>query len=215
MRNRQRVHFDDLPSTRIEHMITQKLILASKSPRRAEILRAVGWQFESIAANIDETREQDEDAVSYVKRLAKTKAEKIRAHVVNGTVLGADTTVVVNGEILEQPHDADDARRMLYLLNNKWHEVLTGVALISDDNGNDSVLVDHELTRVRFGEMSDAEIDWYISTGEPFGKAGAYGIQGHAALFIEEVQGDYFNIVGLPIRLVYELLNKAGIPAVD
>ena len=196
-------------------MITQKLILASKSPRRAEILRAVGWQFESIAADIDETRERGEDAVSYVKRLAKTKAEKIRAHVVNGTVLGADTTVVVNGEILEQPHDADDARRMLYLLNNKWHEVLTGVALISDDNGNDSVLVDHELTRVRFGEMSDAEIDWYISTGEPFGKAGAYGIQGHAALFIEEVQGDYFNIVGLPIRLVYELLNKAGIPAVD
>lgn len=215
MRNRQRVHFDDLPSSRIEHMITQKLILASKSPRRAEILRAVGWRFESIAANIDETREQDEDAVSYVKRLAKTKAEKIRAHVVNGTVLGADTTVVVNGEILEQPHDADDARRMLYLLNNKWHEVLTGVALISDGNGNDSVLVDHELTRVRFGEMSDAEIDWYISTGEPFGKAGAYGIQGHAALFIEEVQGDYFNIVGLPIRLVYELVNKAGIPAAD
>jgi len=215
MRNRQRVHFDDLPSTRIEHMITQKLILASKSPRRAEILRAVGWQFESIAADIDETRERGEDAVSYVKRLAKTKAEKIRANVANGTVLGADTTVVVNGEILEQPHDADDARRMLYLLNNKWHEVLTGVALISDDNGNDSVLVDHELTRVRFGEMSDAEIDWYISTGEPFGKAGAYGIQGHAALFIEEVQGDYFNIVGLPIRLVYELLNKAGIPAVD
>ena len=192
-------------------MLRTKLILASKSPRRAEILRAVGWQFETIAANIDETRERDEDAVSYVKRLAKTKAEKIRAHVVNGTVLGADTTVVVNGEILEQPHDADDARRMLYLLNNKWHEVLTRVALISDGNGNDSVLVDYELTRVRFGEMSDAEIDWYISTGEPFGKAGAYGIQGHAALFIEEVQGDYFNIVGLPIRLVYELLNKAKI----
>jgi len=194
-------------------MLTQKLILASKSPRRAEILRAVGWQFETIAANIDETRERDEDAVSYVKRLAKTKAEKIRAHVVNGTVLGADTTVVVNGEILEQPHDADDARRMLYLLNNKWHEVLTGVALISDGNGNDSVLVDYELTRVRFGEMSDAEIDWYISTGEPFGKAGAYGIQGHAALFIEEIQGDYFNIVGLPIRLVYELLNKTRLRA--
>ena len=191
-------------------MLKQKLILASKSPRRAEILRAVGWQFESIAANIDETREQDEDAVSYVKRLAKTKAEKIRGQIMNGIVLGADTTVVVNGEILEQPHDAEDARRMLRLLNNKWHEVLTGVALVSDgaQDGSDSVVVDHEVTRVRFGEMSDAEIDWYISTGEPFGKAGAYGIQGHAALFIEEVQGDYFNIVGLPIRLVYELLNR-------
>ena len=196
-------------------MLTQKLILASKSPRRAEILRAVGWQFETIAANIDETREPDEDAVSYVKRLAKTKAEKIRAQVASGMVLGADTTVVVNGEILEQPHDAEDARRMLHLLNNKWHEVLTGVALVSDgtQDGSDSVLVDHELTRVRFSEMSDAEIDWYISTGEPFGKAGAYGIQGHAALFIEEIQGDYFNIVGLPIRLVYELLNKTRLRA--
>ncbi len=191
-------------------MLRTKLILASKSPRRAEILRAVGWQFESIAANIDETRELDEDAVSYVKRLAKTKAEKIHTQVVNGIVLGADTTVVVNGEILEQPQDAEDARRMLHLLNNKWHEVLTGVALVSDgtQDGSVSVLVDHELTRVRFGEMSEAEIDWYISTGEPFGKAGAYGIQGHAALFIEEIKGDYFNIVGLPIRLVYELLNR-------
>ena len=200
-----------------DHMLRAKLILASKSPRRAEILRAVGWQFESIAANIDETRARDEDAVSYVKRLAKTKAEKIHAQVVTGIVLGADTTVVVNGEILEQPHDVEDARRMLHLLNNKWHEVLTGVALVSDgtQDGSDSVLVDHELTRVRFGEMSDAEIDWYISTGEPFGKAGAYGIQGHAALFIEEIQGDYFNIVGLPIRLVYELLNKTRLRAAD
>jgi septum formation protein len=198
-------------------MLRTKLILASKSPRRAEILRAVGWEFETIAANIDETRERDEDAVSYVKRLAKAKAEKIRAHVAHGTVLGADTTVVVDGEILEQPHDAEDARRMLHLLNNKWHEVLTGVALVSDgiQGGSHSVLVDHELTRVRFGEMSDAEIDWYIATGEPFGKAGAYGIQGHAALFIKEVQGDYFNIVGLPIRLVYELLNKAGLEVAD
>jgi len=196
-------------------MLTQKLILASKSPRRAEILRAVGWQFETIAANIDETREPDEDAVSYVMRLARTKAKKIRAQVASGMVLGADTTVVVNGEILEQPQDAEDARRMLHLLNNKWHEVLTGVALVSDgtQDGSDSVLVDHELTRVRFSEMSAAEIDWYISTGEPFGKAGAYGIQGHAALFIEEIQGDYFNIVGLPIRLVYELLNKTRLRA--
>jgi septum formation protein len=196
-------------------MLTQKLILASKSPRRAEILRAVGWQFETIAANIDETREPNEDAVSYVMRLARTKAEKIRAQVASGMVLGADTTVVVNGEILEQPQDAEDARRMLHLLNNKWHEVLTGVALVSDgtQDGSDSVLVDHELTRVRFSEMSAAEIDWYISTGEPFGKAGAYGIQGHAALFIEEIQGDYFNIVGLPIRLVYELLNKTRLRA--
>ena len=191
-------------------MLKEKIVLASKSPRRAEILRAVGWQFETIAANIDETREPNEDAVSYVMRLARTKAEKIRAQVASGMVLGADTTVVVNGEILEQPQDAEDARRMLHLLNNKWHEVLTGVALVSDgtQDGSDSVLVDHELTRVRFSEMSAAEIDWYISTGEPFGKAGAYGIQGHAALFIEEIQGDYFNVVGLPVRLVYELSRR-------
>jgi septum formation protein len=122
-----------------------------------------------------------------------------------GLVLGADTTVVVNNQILGQPIDDADAKRMLQLLSGMWHEVLTGVAVARV--GGES-RVDYETTRVRFAEMSEQEIDWYISTGEARGKAGAYGIQGAAGLFIQEIEGDYFNIVGLPIRLVYELTGQ-------
>ena len=182
-------------------------MLASKSPRRAEILRAVGWEFEAVAANIDETRMESEDGVSYVKRLAQTKAETVAKKIPhNGFVLGADTVVVVDGEILGQPSNDEDARRMLRLLSGKWHEVLTGLALVRAGNAP-RVLVEHETTRVRFCEMSPDEIDWYVSTGEPSDKAGAYAIQGRGGLFIEEIEGDYFNIVGLPVRLLYELMS--------
>ena len=188
-------------------VIKEKLILASKSPRRAEILRAAGWPFEPIAADIDETRNNDEDAVSYVERLAKEKAQAVAAAVPGGLILAADTTVVVDHHVMGQPVDDDDARRMLTLLKGRWHEVLTGVALLRAGQTSAPV-VDYASTRVRFSDMSAEEIDWYISTGEPRGKAGAYGIQGRAALFIEEIEGDYFNIVGLPIRLVYELVKR-------
>ena len=184
--------------------LREKLVLASGSPRRAEILERAGWPHEVIVAGIDETLLPGEEAAAYVQRLARSKAEKVASGVDHGLVLGADTTVVVVDKILGQPVDAADARRMLELLNAKWHEVLTGVALVrvGGETG-----VGYETTRVRFAEMSDEEIDWYISTGEPFGKAGAYGIQGKASLFIEEIEGDYFNIMGLPIRLVYELVQ--------
>jgi septum formation protein len=187
--------------------LKQKLILASKSLRRVEILRAVGWEFEAIAADIDETRFPSEDAVSYVERLARTKAETVAKKSSAGLVLGADTVVVVDEHILGQPRDDDDARRMLQLLSGQWHEVLTGVALVGAGDHSQGA-VEHETTRVRFCEMSSEEIDWYVSTGEPRGKAGAYAIQGSGALFIEEIQGDYFNVVGLPIRLVYELSRR-------
>ena len=192
-----------------KHVLGEKLILASQSPRRAEILRAVGWEFEAIAADIDETRYTSEDAVSYVKRLAQTKAETVAKKVSAGLVLGADTVVVIGEEILGQPRDDEDARRMLQLLNGAWHEVLTGVALVR--TGQESqILGNHETTRVRFCEISADEIDWYVSTGEPRGKAGAYAIQGRGALFIGGIQGDYFNVVGLPVRLVYEMFRQAG-----
>ena len=113
-----------------------------------------------------------------------------------------DTTVVVNNEILGQPVDAADAKRMLGLLNARWHDVLTGVAVVRV--GGES-RVAYETTRVRFAEMSEREMDWYVATGEAFGKAGAYAIQGKASLFVEDIAGDYFNIMGLPSRLVYEL----------
>jgi septum formation protein len=195
-----------LTSMSVEKMQLEKLILASRSQRRAEILSAAGWPFEAVAADIDESLHEAEDAVSYVTRLALTKAQTVARKMATGIVLGADTTVVVDGELLAQPLDNDDARRMLRMLSGKWHEVLTGVALMR--GGENNALVDYETTRVRFAEMSDKEIDWYLSTGEPRGKAGAYGIQGHAALFVEEIAGDYFNIVGLPVRLVYELSRR-------
>ena len=183
----------------------EKLILASGSPRRKELLTAVGWEFEAIVAGVDESVRPGEDPAAYVQRLAQSKAEAAAAKVDHGLVLGADTTVVVANQILGQPVDDADAKRMLQLLNGKWHEVLTGVALVRVSGAS---RVEYETTRVRFAEMSEQELDWYISTGEARGKAGAYGIQGAAGLFIEEIQGDYFNIVGLPIRLVYELSRQ-------
>ena len=190
----------------LEEVLKEKLILASRSPRRAEILNAVGWPFEMVAANIDESRFESEAAVPYVRRLAQTKAETVAKNLTSGLVLGADTVVLVDEEILGQPSDAKDARRMLKLLSGRWHEVLTAVALVRAGHGQ--VIADQEKTRVRFAEMSVAEIDWYVATGEPMDKAGAYAVQGSAALFIEEIQGDYFNIVGLPVRLVYRLVRK-------
>jgi septum formation protein len=188
-------------------MLNEKIILASRSPRRAEILQAVGWEFEAFAADIDETRNETEDAVAYVKRLARTKAETVARKTSAPLVLGADTVVVVDKEILGQPRDDEDARRMLRLLSGRWHEVLTGVALVRAGKPSE-VLTDFATTRVRFAAMSADEIDWYVATGEPRGKAGAYGIQGRAALFIAGIEGDYFNVVGLPVRLVLELSRQ-------
>ena|SRR5215213_10776850 len=185
--------------------LREKLVLASGSPRRAEILERAGWPHEIIVAGIDETVLPNEEPAAYVQRLARSKAETVASRVETGLVLGADTTVVVANQILGQPVDGADARRMLRLLNAKWHDVLTGVAVVRVGG---ETRVAYETTRVRFAEMSEEEIDWYIATREPFGKAGAYGIQGKAALFIEEIQGDYFNIMGLPIRLVYELTGE-------
>jgi septum formation protein len=186
--------------------LREKLVLASGSPRRAEILQRAGWRHEVIVAGIDESVLPHEDPAVYVQRLARSKAEAVAQRLEAGLVLGADTTVVIADQILGQPVDDADARRMLELLNGKWHEVLTGVALVRVGG---ATRVAYATTRVSFAEMSESEIDWYISTGEPFGKAGAYGIQGKAALFVKEITGDYFNIMGLPIRLVYEL---SGMP---
>lgn len=183
------------------------VILASRSPRRAEILAAVGWPFEVVVAGVDESLKSGEDAVKYVERLAQSKASAVAARVSNRLVLGADTTVVVDDQILGQPVDEEDAKRMLTLLNDGWHEVITGVAIVRA--GSDmKVVVRHERTRVRFARMSDEQIDWYISTAEPMDKAGAYAVQGKGAIFIREIRGDYFNVVGLPIRLVYEMATQ-------
>jgi septum formation protein len=179
------------------------LVLASSSPRRAEILTAVGWPFETHPAGVDETRLEGEPPEDFVRRLAREKAEAVARTRLFGLVLGADTTVVVDGRILEKPRDEEDARRMLRLLGGCWHEVLTGVALVRAETGR--VVVGIERTRVRFAETSEEEIAWHVREGEVLDKAGAYAIQGRAALFIEGIEGDYWNVVGLPVRLVYEL----------
>jgi septum formation protein len=186
-----------------------KLILASASPRRAEILRTVGWPFAALAVDIDESRRAGEEAAAYVGRVARAKAEALR--VPGSTILGADTVVVIENEILGKPLDDEDARRMLRLLRDRWHQVLTGVALVNGETG--SAKVAHEVTEVRFAAMSEDEISWYVATGEPQDKAGAYAIQGQGARFIKEIRGDYFNVVGLPVRLLYELLGTDGTPA--
>lgn len=185
----------------------EPLVLASSSPRRAEILRAVGWAFTKSPVEIDESTLAGEQPVAYVERLARTKAGAAALGASGVVVLGADTTVVVDGEILAKPLDERDAQRMLRLLSGRWHEVLTGVALVRAGDEARSIVA-HEATRVRFARMTEAEINWYAATGEPMDKAGAYAVQGRASLFIEEIKGDYWNIVGLPVRLVYRLMRE-------
>lgn len=184
----------------------EPLVLASSSPRRAEILRAVGWEFEACPADVDESVRGGEAPEDYVRRLAREKAGAVASRRLFGLVLGADTTVVVEGDILGKPRDEDEARRMLRRLAGRWHEVLTGVALVRAETGRSAVGL--ERTRVRFAETTEEEIDWHVRTGQLLDKAGAYAIQGRAALFIEAIEGDYWNVVGLPVRLVYELAKK-------
>lgn len=183
------------------------LVLASASPRRTELLRAAGIGFTIEVANVDESLLPGEAPRAYVERLARAKAEA-SAHA--GTLtLGADTTVVIDGEILGKPADAEDAKRMLRALSNRWHEVWTGVALV--DAATQRVWTSAEVTRVKFAELSEAEIDWYVASGEPMDKAGAYGIQDRASRFVERIEGSYTNVVGLPVQTVYRVLKESGV----
>ncbi len=178
------------------------LILASASPRRAELLRSAGIEFAVRVADIDESLLPGEMPADYVLRLSREKAAAITQP--GETVLGADTTVVIEEEIAGKPVDAEDAARMLRALSGRWHEVLTAVTLISDD------LISSELTvtRVKFSQLTQKEIDWYVATGEPMDKAGGYGIQGYASRFVESIEGSYSNVVGLPVETVYRMLRK-------
>jgi len=192
-----------------------KLILASGSPRRAEILTSVGWDFTKDVADIDESEIAGETPENYVQRLAREKAVVVAAKYENAIVLGADTTVVIDNQILGKPTDLPDARRMLKMLSGNWHEVLTGVAIIKTANGenskfkiqNSKSVVGLQSTKVKFAEMNDEEIEFLVENGAPLDKAGGYAVQAQAALFIEKIEGDYWNVVGLPISLVYKLIT--------
>jgi septum formation protein len=181
-----------------------QLVLASGSPRRAEILSSVGWTFTKVVPDIDETERDSESPENYVQRLAEEKAQAVSHQHPDSMILAADTTVVIDEQIIGKPADLDDARRMLTMLSGRWHDVLTGVAVKRDGK----IDVGMERTGVKFSEMSNEEIEYLARMGDPLDKAGAYAVQAQAALFIEQIRGDYWNVVGLPISLVYRLLKK-------
>jgi septum formation protein len=196
----------------------RRLVLASASPRRRELLAQAGFSFEVHPAHIPEDPLPAEDPIAYVVRLAREKAEAIFAQLsaaqrssdgaVALQVLGADTTVTLDNHILGKPEDAADAARMLRMLSGRTHRVITGVAVITSNTTE----VAAEVTGVQFLALSDEEIAEYIATGEPMDKAGAYAIQGRAARWIPRVQGCYFNVVGLPIALVSTILESLKPP---
>jgi len=183
-----------------------KLVLASGSPRRSEIMNSVGWEFIKDVPDIDESEREGETPEAYVQRLAKEKAEAVAARHPGEIVLAADTTVVIDNQIIGKPTDLDDARRMLQKLSGNWHEVLTGIAVSRDGTVEEGL----QSTRVKFASMSHDEIDFLVEKGDPLDKAGAYAVQAQAALYIEGIEGDYWNVVGLPVSLVYELVRRGG-----
>jgi len=189
-----------------------KLILASSSPRRAEVLRNAGFVFQVRPADVDETRLAHEAAEDYVRRVAQAKAHAVAdpARVAGErlVVIAADTIVLAEGQILGKPKDADDARRMLRLCSGKTHEVLTALCVINIPAAKEALHV--EKTRVEFLNMSEEEIENYLQTGEPFGKAGAYGIQGIAGRFATRIAGCYFNVLGLPLSRLWTTLRALG-----
>jgi septum formation protein len=193
------------------------LVLASASPRRQELLRTAGISFTVQPADIDESPLPDEHPVAYVERLAREKALAVWATRPNDLVLGADTTVVVNGMMLAKPADAEDAARMLRLLSGRTHQVITGVCLVGPPTEKDQQNLRtenceqrtaSETTLVTFTKLSDSDIREYIATGEPMDKAGAYAIQGIASRWIPRIEGDYSNVVGLPVAMVYRMLRE-------
>lgn len=198
--------------------------MASASPRRAELLTAAGIPFEIQPAHIDEGVRSGEDARTYASRVALEKAQAVASAIPGQPVLAADTVVVIDGQILGKPVNTDDARRMLRLLSGRIHEVMTAVALIvgNDPRGDFRVgsrkshrgsvsYTAVEVTAVEFVLLSKAEIDWYVATGEPSDKAGAYAIQGLASRYVTRIDGSYSNVVGLPVGLVYAMCTQAGI----
>jgi septum formation protein len=186
-----------------------KLILASASPRRAEILRDAGIAFTVMSSAVDETSIPGESPHELVERLAVAKAELVAARAVGpAIVLAGDTVVAIDDHVLGKPRSAEDARRMLRQLSGRTHSVVTGIALIRLPDGERTSLV--ETTLVHFAQLSEEEIARYLATDEPFDKAGSYAIQGRAGRYIPRIEGCYFNVVGLPLARVTQALTQLG-----
>ena len=190
-----------------------RLVLASSSPRRRELLAGLGLEFAIRSVEIDESPQPGEAPDDYVIRLAREKAAAAAQNATPGElVLAADTIVALGGELLGKPVDDADARRMLHILAGRSHQVLTGVALDTSEGPTRVAVRSTDLcrTRVTFAPLSDEEIDWYVATGEPRDKAGAYAVQGLGGLFVERLDGNYSNVVGLPLPTTYRLLRRVG-----
>ncbi len=184
--------------------MARELVLASRSPRRRQLLELLGLPVRVQPADIPEAPQSGESPAAYVERLAVAKAQAVPGEF----VLGADTIVVLEDTILEKPRDEDDALAMLQRLQGRTHQVVTACALCSPA-GTDSAT---DMTRVTFRPLTEAFLRDYVATGEPLDKAGAYGIQGYGAALVERVEGDFFSVMGLPLRLVLELLEGGGWP---
>jgi septum formation protein len=190
-----------------------ELILASSSPRRQELLREIGIAFQVHAANINEDQIADEMPTAYALRLAQEKAQAVAAHYPESYVLGADTIVVVDGEVLGKPKDREDAVRMLRLLSGRGHEVTTAVSVVVPGVVAQGTLAETRAstTKVYFREIAETEIQQYVAGGEPMDKAGAYAIQGGASRWTDRIEGEFSNVVGLPLSLVTEMLITTGL----
>jgi len=185
------------------------IILASESPRRAQLLEQIGIDFEVLPSEFDESSIRIENPKDFVKTLALKKAESIPCHQnERRLILAADTVVVIDGMILGKPHTVNDAEKYLKLLSGRTHQVYTGVAIRNPIN--EQILVDYCITEVRMDQLSAQDIGFYISTKEPFDKAGGYGIQGVGARYIIGIQGDFYNVMGLPLNLTIHMLKKMG-----
>ena len=188
-------------------MTAPRIILASQSPRRAQLLEALGLSFETVPADIDETYLPGEDPVAHAERLAREKTDAIHRSHPDAVVIGSDTVVIVDGEVLGKPADAADAVLMLMRLQGREHEVATGVAVAANGVLRSAV----ERVAVRMRRFDEADAAAYAATGEPLDKAGAYGIQGRGATLVEGITGDYYAVMGLPICTLIRLLQEAGL----
>lgn len=195
-----------------EAALRQPLVLASASPRRAELLRQVGIAFEVRVSDVpEEADEPGADPAAVARTHARQKSLDVAADSPDRLVLGADTVVVLDGRALGKPADAADARRMLRELSGRTHEVITAVALaVGAECGAEVIAEEHVTTRVVFRDLSEEQVEAYVACGEPMDKAGAYGIQGRGAVLVREIEGCYFNVVGLPLSRAWEMLEGLG-----
>jgi septum formation protein len=189
--------------------VTVKFILASASPRRRELLKSIGLEFDVIPSHIPEVRAAGEAPEEYVARLSREKANAIAEQHPGSWIIAADTTVLMGDELLEKPADGKDAERMLAAIAGKTHTVYSGVTLLNREGGHHDTRVAE--SEVRMLPLEPRDIAWYVATGEPLDKAGAYAIQGIGSMFIDSVHGSFTNVVGLPLALLFQMLRKAGI----